>query len=233
MIARSIAVSLSIVSLLLLVYINSQYTYANNLSTAPQLTASAIKAPRSTGKTFQFRGTANEVYKPSDGITIIKLHNVDKNIHIGVPVFSSMGTLEAVPRVGDQVRVIGNLGQYKGQPQLKPLAAEHVKIVAGPELENAVPLSEAVKKGEGNMLIGPVKSESVNAFTSNSGKKHYRVVLSDDKQIVKGIMFDGQWDRSDIKLLGSTRDLLIYAKVEIYKGQLSLQIHRVVPTRFE
>jgi hypothetical protein len=215
---------LSVLWVLVILIGTQEYTYADQEYTP--LTSHALADPRNSGQIFEFSGCVISSFETDQGILILKLHDTDQEMYIEVPVFPSAGRLVEKPREGDSVSVIGSLGEYKGKPQIKPLAVEHIVIagICGPptSLENAV--SQTGK----TMLVGPLDIIDAELFKSASGKQHLRIRVRQSKHYASGIMFDGKWSEADLKMLNSERKIFLYTKIDQYRGQPSLQVIRVI-----
>lgn len=108
----------------------ARYEYSHAVSDLPRLTARHIADPRFAGSTFRLEGEVRSSRTLPLGIVVIGLYDPAEDIHVDVSVFPSLGSLPAVPSRGETVRVTGNLGMYRGAPQLKPLSAAHVEVLA-------------------------------------------------------------------------------------------------------
>lgn len=226
---KSALTALALLCLTSILYTSRTYTYAGGLDNVPPLTVSAVTDPRASGKTYKVKGLVTSVFKTKQGIIIIKLHVKAEDIHIESPVFPSLGRLVVEPKAGDTVEIIGNLGQYKGRPQIRPLAAEHVVVLKAPGKADAVSLSDAIDKVHQTLLVGPVSVISAKPFQSKNGKRHLRLTVSQDRTITNGIMFDGVWSEADLRNLTGGKAVILSAKVGRYKGQPSLVVNRVIP----
>ncbi len=100
-----------------------------------------------------------------------------EDLYVDVPVFPSLGCLPVKPARGETVRVIGNLGMYAGQPQIRPLSAAHVELADLPR--DAVPAVAAAARVGATLLIGPVTAVDAEFFESQAGLEHLRLTLVD------------------------------------------------------
>ncbi len=224
-----------LVAIIMLFTANSRYVYSDDLDQLPRLTASHIADPKFAGSTFRFEGLASNVRTLQSGLMIIKLRNAKEDLHIDVAVFPSVGCLPVKPTPGESVRVTGNLGMYKGRPQIKPLSAMHVEVTTPGG--DAVSLSEVtlMKRVGETLRVGPLIATTVDPFTSRRGLQHVRLTFADSQlgvngehATVQGIMFQGDRTDCEIKLLSSGTPVVLTAKVDAYKGRPSLVVKRVL-----
>ncbi len=221
-------------ALVVLFAANARYVYSDALDQLPQLTATHIADPGFTGSTFRFEGVVNDVGSLRSGLLIIKLYNAEEDVHVDAAVFPSVGCLPVKPVPGESVRITGNLGMYRGRPQITPLSALHVKVISSDDV--AVSLSDAVsmERAGGTLRIGPLTATAVEPFTSRRGLKHVRLMFADPKSgahgtriTAQGIMFQGDRTRCEVNLLGSGAPVMVVAKVDRYRGRPSLVVKRV------
>lgn len=201
------------------------------------LSSTIIADPVNQGMTFSFSGTIIDAHTTRQGLIILKVQNRQSNLTIDVPIFPSIGKLETTPQTGDSISLVGNLGQYKGKPQLQPLAAELIQVQQNSHIDPEVShtLREAIVDGNQNvtLLIGPVSAVSTQTFTSKSGKTHLKVVLRDPTALVEGVIWAGNWDQALRNQLGSKAAFHVNAKVGSFRGQPSLTINKVIFSRPE
>ena len=222
----------SIASLTLLFLANRWWAYSDMQGDLRGLTAGHIADPRSAGTTFRFQGGVKYLRMTPTGIMLIELHDPEGDVHLDVPVFPSLGRLPIKPVRGETVRVTGNLGMYRGQPQLKPLSAAHVEVLTPPAAEQAVPLARATKRTGERLLVGPVKAVGAEPFTSRRGLRHVRLTLADPaapaNETVQGVMFQGDRTHHEVQLLSSGAPVIVTAEIDVYQGRPSLIVKRVV-----
>lgn len=129
---KAIVLAFSLAALLALFAANARYAYSDALDELPRLTASHVADPRFAGATFRFEGQVRSVGASSQGILFLSVYQPEQDLNIDVPMFPSLGSPPVRPARGETVRVTGNLGMYRGQPQLRPLSAAHVQVLARP-----------------------------------------------------------------------------------------------------
>ena len=167
----------ALVALTVLFITNRRYVYSESLGALPALTAAHIVDPRHAGATFRLEGRVTSVRTTRQGIVIIEMYEPAEDLYVDVPVFPSLGCLPVKPARGETVRVIGNLGMYAGQPQVRPLSAAHVELADLPR--DAVPAVAAAARVGATLLIGPVTAVDAEFFESQAGLEHLRLTLVD------------------------------------------------------
>lgn len=217
----------AVAALMVLFVSNRLYVYPESIGKLPVLTAAHIADPRHAGATFRLEGHVKKMSTTWQGIVIIKMHEPEGDVFIDVPVFPSLGCLPVKPMRGETLLVTGNLGMYSGRPQLSPLSAAHVELVARP----ADPVSVAVASARigATLLVGPVTVVAAEFFKSRTGQEHLRLALADTTgTTVAGIMYDGKQTECEVDLLLSGNPFLVMAKVGQFKGAPSLNVQRVL-----
>ena len=169
----------ALAALAVLFVTNRQYVYSDGLDRAPRLTAGHIVDPRFAGATFQVEGRVTSVRTTPQGIVVLTLHQLEDGLFLETPVFPALGCLPVKPVRGERVRVTGNLGMYGGHPQIKPLSAAHVELVAPPAMEMASTATAAADQTGKTLLIGPLRAVAPEFFESRRGRKHLRLALVD------------------------------------------------------
>lgn len=221
----------ALIAICFLLAINHNYSYSGD-SSYPALTSELVADPSSTGMTFSFSGIVINSHTTKQGLILLKVQNREKNLVIDVPIFPSVGKLERKPGVGDKVSIIGNLGQYKGKPQLQPLAAELVQIKQQAAIDPDVThtLRKAIDAGDSKspLLIGPLTALNTQKFHSKAGKEHLKAVVRDDTAIAEAVLWQGNWDEDLRKRLNSGASFYVTAKVGQFRGQPSLTVDDVI-----
>ncbi len=212
-----------------------RYTYPSTLTLLPKVTAPHVADPSYSGTTFQFEGRVTRVSTLPSGILILRLYDPTMDMNMESSVFPSLGCLPEKPIRDETVRITGNLGMYRGRPQIRPLSADHVQVLV--PLENAalMPLSAVISGQSGrHVLAGPLTVDRISSFTSQSGGRHVRLELSDarpegtSQANVNGVMFEGDQTACELRRLSSGRAVVVGAEVTTYNGAPSLTIKRVV-----
>ena len=237
---RSVALLASLAALVVLFAANARYVYSDDLDRLPQLTAAHIADPRFAGSTFRLEGQVRRVGTSSQGILFIDMYEPEQDLNIDVPMFPSLGSPAVRPATGDVVRVTGNLGTYRGQPQLRPLSAAHVEVLAqsargdaAPPIQPwnrsalAVPLGAATSRIGETLLVGPLTAIDVEPFTSRAGRQHLRLVLADAETTAQGIVFQGDWTEDHVALLESGAPVVVTAEIDEFRDRPSLVLKRV------
>ena len=219
----------SVIVVTTLFVVNDRYDYPDFVDTAPRLRSPHIVDPRFTGTTFSVVANTRRVHKSDSGILFMDLHDPVEDIHFGVPVFPSLGCLPVQPGLGDVVQVTGSLGSYSGRPQIQPLSKEHVEVLTDLNATPPTPLTEALGSIGSTMHVGPVWIDSVEPFTSSTNRKHLRLRLSsaDGGVTVQGIIFEGNWNNCDQKLLKSGQPLVVTADITTFQDRPSLTVNHV------
>lgn len=227
-------VAAAVAALAVLFLTNRLYIYSESLGELPALTAAHVVDPRHAGTTFRLEGNVRSVRTTRQGIVIIKMHRVDEDVFIDVPVFPSLGCLPVKPARGETLRVTGNLGMYSGQPQIRPLSAAHVELPTRPA--DSVSVFAAATQLGATLLVGPVTAVDAEFFESRAGREHLRLTLADaagradaSGAKVAGIMFEHEQTSCELDLLLSGDAFLVTAKVERFRGAPSLNVQRVLP----
>lgn len=202
--------------------VNKFWSYGQ-LGQPVHLTSQHLMQSQSRGQAFSFKGVVRYFFRTKNDLLILSLKSKDGDISIQVPIWPSSGGLPRLRR-GDTVEIVGNLGKYRGKWQLNPLSSEHIHIIDDIDDSLAVPLSEALKRVNEMLLIGPVETVTAAPFTSKkSGRQHLRIVVRDQDREVEGIIFDGSWDEHDLKKFETSQTVYLRAKMGSYRGKPSLQ----------
>lgn len=232
---RFVSLILGLVAIAVLFVSNARYVYSENLDKLPQLTVRHIADPQFAGSTFRFDGRVKTVRKiPASGMVVVPLHCAEEDLHVDAVVFPGVGTPLELPVTGDIVRVTGNLGLYQGRPQIKPLSSAHIQVL--PSACQARPLADllASSKTGQTWCVGPVVATKVEVFKSRRGRRHVRLEFAEslsspgeERRVVAGIMFDGEWTDRDVAMLRSGAPLNVTARIDEYRSELSLVVKRV------
>ena len=232
---KSVTLLASVAALGVLFAANARYVYSDALHQLPQLTAGHIADPRFAGSTFRFDGLVTGVSTLDSGMLIIGLRNGAADVQLDAAVFPSVGCLPHKPARGESVRVVGNLGMYRGRPQLKPLSAAHVDVISPHGAP--IPLADAVSAAHAGetLRVGPLTATSVEPFTSRRGLEHVRLTLAaastgsaEKRATVQGVMFQGDRTDCELRLLRSAAPVVVTAEIDEYQGSPSLVVKRVV-----
>ena len=237
---RSVMLLASLAALVVLFAANARYVYSDDLDRLPQLTAAHIADPRFAGSTFRLEGQVRRVGTSSQGILFIDIYEPEQDLNIDAPMFPSLGSPVVRPAPGDVVRVTGNLGTYRGQPQLRPLSAAHVEVLAqaargdtAPPIQpwnrsaSAVPLGAATSRSGETLLVGPLTAIDFEPFTSRAGRWHVRLLLADAETTAQGIVFQGDWTDDHVALLESGAPVVVTAEIDEYRDRPSLVLKRI------
>lgn len=210
---------------------NSEYVYGDLKDTVRELSADDLVDPRSVGQTFQMTGTVVDVFRSKNGLVALTVLDKQKNLTLSVPIFASLGRIEQMPSVGSQVLIFGNLGFYKGRAQLKPLSAKHVRVLSASASEAAaVDLKYAMNNPGQLVLIGPVQVYELSPFVAKkSGKRHLRLTIGQDGQIISGICFEGNWSSGLLdKLENATQNIYVSGTIGEYRGSPNITVNSFV-----
>ena len=237
---KSVTLVASLAALVVLFAANARYVYSDALQQLPPLTAGHIADPRFAGATFRFEGEVRSVGASSQGILFIAAYQAEHDLNIDIPLFPSLGSPPVRPARGDLIRVTGNLGVYRGQPQIKPLSAAHLQVLARsagahdiPPVQPwdrsvaAVPLAAATARMDETLVVGPLTAIEVEPFTSRAGRQHVRLALADEEHTAQGIMYEGDWADDHVKLLKSGAPVVVTAEISEYRRRPSLVVRRV------
>lgn len=220
------------VSLLSLFLYQYSYSYPDEAQ-YPLLGAEHVSAPEHEGMTFQFEGAVIDVFTTKEQLIIVKLKSAAQNVVIDVPIFPSMGTLPQQPQVGDLMKVIGNLGSYKGKPQLKPLTTALITISslndAAQDRQEAYSIRQAISEATdaGTVLVGPITTLNTSPFISKSKKEHLRLVITDASGMAEGIMWAGNWNEQMRRTMDQGQPFYASAEVGTFRGQPSFNLNRI------
>ena len=227
---RSLFAAASVAAIFILFAATTRYTYPDAVREVAPLTARHVADPGYSGTTLRFEGRVNSVRTLPSGIVLLRLYNPAEDVYLESSVFPSLGCLPLKPQRGELVRITGNLGAYQGRPQLRPLSADHVEVVASTPDADVQPLSAALEGEAGDvMLLGPVTPANVEFFTSRAGRRHLRLNFTHAAATVPGVMFEGDWTDCEVRRLRSGRPVVLAAELDEYQGELSLIVRRVAP----
>ena len=177
----------------------------------------------SSGKTFRLKGTVAYMFRTQNDLLIVTLKAQNEDVSIQMPLWPSSGKLPRL-RSGDTVELVGNLGRYRGKPQLNPLSSEHIRIIDETDYSGAVPLAEAITRLNETLIIGPVEGvEALPFLSKKSGREHLRLSVRDGDVEAEGIIFSGNWDDLDVEVLKSGQPVYLRAKVASYRGKPNLR----------
>ena len=237
---KSVTLLSCLAALVVLFAANARYVYSDALHQVPRLTAGHVADPRFAGATFQLEGQVRRVGRSRQGITFFRVYQAEQDLNIDVPVFPSLGSPAVTPARGDTVRVTGNLGMYRGQPQIKPLSAAHVQVLRASDATHAaapiqqwdpqdpvVPIGAATARMGETLPVGPLTATGVDKFTSRAGREHVRLVLADPDNTVQGIMYAGDWTDNVVELLKSGAPVVLMAEISEYRSRPSLVAREV------
>ena len=225
--ARVISVVLALAGVLWLLSLNQRYNYGDLENTIPILTAPKVTASDSVGRTYRFNGTVASAFRTRQNMLVVQAFNTTTNVNIEIPIFPSLGRISQSPSKGDSISVVGNLGFYRGRPQLRPLSLDQLQISRGESPGQRFSLTEALRHQGATAWVGPVVGVRAEKFTSRSGREHIRFTVREGALTANGILFQGDWAPSDIDLLRSGRAIRLQAKIDSYRGQPSLVTSRI------
>lgn len=232
---KFVSLILGFIAVVVLFVSNARYVYSENLDDLPQLTVRHVANPQFAGSTFRFDGRVKTVRRiPASGMVVVPLHSAEADLHVDAVVFPGIGTLQETPLTGDIVRVTGNLGLYQGRPQIKPLSSAHIQVLhIDCPARTLADLLASPTTGQ-TWCLGPVVATEVEVFRSRRGRRHVRLEFtesqsspSDGRNVAAGIMFDGDWTDRDVSMLRSGAPLTVTARIDEYRGELSLVVKRV------
>lgn len=202
------------------------------LQDAPELTAAHLADPRFAGGTVQISGQVRSVRSLPREMLVIQVYEPREDVYLQVPVFPRLGCLPVRPIRDEIVRIHGSLGTYAGLPQVRPLSAEHVTLVEPPEASSAVTLREASTRIGETLLVGPLRADSVEPFTSRAGRDHFRLRFVDPEDpttgAVGGVLFGGNAGRCQLTRLRSSDPYFVTADIEEFGGAPSLNVQRAL-----
>jgi len=222
---------LGLIGCALLFFAAGRFQYPVTLAEAPELTAAHLADPRFSGTTVAITAEATGVRRYARGMLAIRLRQADEDLHLEAPVFPRLGCLPVRPLPGESVRVHGNLGNFAGRPQVRPLSAAHVRLLDGPKRADAVSVREArVRIGE-TLFLGPFREASAEPFTSRAGLRHFRLRLADASGSARGVLFEGNAGHCPLSRLRGEEAFFVTALVEEFEGEPSLNVRRVILAR--
>lgn len=234
---RYLLAAVALTALAVLLVTNRQYVYSDDVDRVPRLTASHIVDPRFAGATFQVEGRVTSVRTTRQGIVVIGLHQPEEGLFVDAPVFPALGCLPVKPVRGERVRVTGNLGMYGGHPQIRPLSAAHVELLAPPAIATASTAIAAAERTGETLLIGPLRPVALEFFESRRGREHLRLALTDvqapgepaanSEAVLQGIVYESAQTDCEVDLLRSDEPFMATAEVDTYRGAPSLNVRRV------
>ena len=202
------------------------------LQDAPEVTAAHLADPRFAGGTVQISGRVRSVRSLPREMLVIQVYEPGEDVYLQVPLFPRLGCLPVRPIRDEVVRIYGSLGTYGGLPQVRPLSAEHVTLEEPPRAGSAVSLREASTRVGEMLLVGPLRADSVEPFTSRAGRDHFRLRFRDPgdpaTEVVGGVLFEGNAGHCQLVRLRSADPFFVTAAVEEFGGAPSLNVRRVL-----
>ena len=205
---------------ILILWSTQRYSYAEQ--EIPELQPQDISDPRKAGNVFSFSGCVVDSSQSSKGRVRLTLRKTLSEMHIDAVVWPSAGKFLKRPGWGDRVSVHGHLGEYKGKPQIIPVAVEQVKVIGQCDLKPRH-LSEAPELvgKKATLAFGPVQALRV---TRASGKGPNKLMFKQDSSYVEGVIWPQNWNDSDFDKLNSKPLMRIHAKVVKYRGRTQLNV---------
>ena len=205
------------------------------LQDAPEVTAAHLADPRFAGGTVQVTGRVRSVRRLPREMLVIQVYEPREDVYLQVPLFPRLGCLPLRPIRDEIVRIYGGLGTYAGLPQVRPLSAEHVTLEEPPRVASAVSLGEASTRIGETLLVGPLRAEAVEPFTSRAGRDHFRLRFADPRDPatgeVGGVLFGGNAGHCQLSRLRSSDPYFVTADIEEFGGAPSLNVQRVLTVR--
>lgn len=217
---------------LLLLLAARWYRYSDALEDVPQVTAAHLADPRFAGSAVRVTGQVRSVRSLRREMLVIQLFEPQEDVYVQVPVFPRLGCLPVRPIRGEIVRIYGSLGTYAGRPQVRPLSAAHVTLEDPPKASEAITLREAAIRLGDTLLVGPLRAEAVEPFTSRAGRRHFRLRFADPEDpvtgVVGGVLFEGNAGHCQLSRLNASEPYFVTAEVEEFGGAPSLNVQRVL-----
>lgn len=202
------------------------------LEDAPGVTAAHLADPRFAGSTVQVTGRVRSVRSLPREMLVIQMFEPREDVYLQVPVFPRLGCLPVRPIRDEIIRIYGSLGTYAGLPQVRPLSAAHVTLENPPTASASVGLGEAITRIGETLLVGPLRAEAVEPFTSRAGRDHFRLRFTDPDEPatgpVGGVLFEGNAGHCQLARLRSSDPYFVTAAVEEFGGAPSLNVQRVL-----
>ena len=202
------------------------------LRDAPRVTAAHLADPRFAGGTVQVTGRVRSVRSLPREMLVIQVFEPREDVYVQVPVFPRLGCLPVRPVRDEVVRIYGSLGTYAGLPQVRPLSAAHVTLENPPTASSSVSLREARTRIGETLLVGPLRAQAVEPFTSRAGRDHFRLRFTDPEDpatgLVGGVLFEGNAGHCELARLRSSDPYFVTAAIEEFGGAPSLNVRRVL-----
>ncbi len=222
----------AVAGVLLLLLAARWYRDPQALQDAPELTAAHLADPRFAGGTVRITARVRSVRRLPREMLVIQVFQPGEDMYLDVPVFPRLGCLPVRPVRDESIRVTGSLGTYAGMPQVRPLSARHVTLENPPAASAAVRLGEASTRIGETLLVGPLRAEAVEPFTSRAGRDHFRLRLADPADpatgVVGGVLFGGNAGHCQLARLRSADPYFVTAAIEEFGGAPSLNVQRVL-----
>ncbi|WP_090799717.1 OB-fold nucleic acid binding domain-containing protein [Paenibacillus sp. GP183] len=212
--------------------------YNGKLEIIPQQTGDIILASDSlevtkanSGKTIEFQATVLTKYLHPDGHMFLKVKRLDTNEEVEVPVFSNLNYNTESITINAQMKIKGQIQEYKNQMEVIPQNAADLTILKEGD-ENQVilkSLSEISDKDRGKMF--QVRG-SVKGVADKDGHLFFTMYLDNNKEM-KAVLFRA--DGKEIvgrktKIQSASKEgfpIHVLALVDIYNGNLELIINKV------
>lgn len=220
-----------VASILSIIFLQQQNRlYANNISKYPELSDKVLVENSYRNKIFSYTGEIERVFKNKYGITTIYFSNQNFTNKITGSIFPSFGVIDDnVLSIGNKIKIVGTIKQYKDIYQISPLDKKSIILISKADFcANTIRASEIRNNMDKKINLSNVKIIDSTEFKSKKGKIHLRLKVLVDNMAFDGIIWDSDYDDNVKKFLKNKNQLLcVNAKVGQYKGNISLNIIRI------
>jgi hypothetical protein len=183
-----------------------------------------------SNKIFCYKGVVSSTGNSKKKNATYIVFNENKiPVQITISVWSNLGKLKENIEAGDTVGVKGEIYQDEKTKKIHitPLSIDDVEVAKNAPICSASPTPSRLSNYMDKTVSVELSGIEARKFKSKSGKSHLSLKFRSGHHLFKGIMWDGNWDKSDIKKVESKKPLCITAKVGTYKGEISLDVKKI------
>lgn len=217
-----------LISICILWYGN--FSYSTEGQDCLELTTEVVKSGDFSNKIFCYQGMVSSVGNSKKfKSTFIYFNDNLMPVDIIISISHNLGKLKIPVNDGDTVKVKGTIHQSEKTKKIyiNPLSLADVQVLNDmPTCANAVP-SDQLSSYMNNTVSVILSGIDAIKFKSKKGKKHLSLKFKSGYNFYKGIMWSGNYNRSDIKKVKSGKPLCVTTKVGTYNGAISLDVKRI------
>lgn len=196
-----------------------------------ELSVESIRNEDFSNKIFCYQGVASSVVNSKKNkATYIFFSESEIPVQIAISVKHQLGKLTVNIKTGDTIRVKGTLYQSEKTKKIyiTPLSIDDVEIVNDAPVCSTSIQPDQLQNHMDKIVAVQLSGIEARKFKSKNGKRHLSLKFSSGYHVFQGIMWDGNWSKSDIENVKSKKPLCITAKVGTYKGAISLDVKSII-----